>query len=87
MPNTENKFKVGDRVILGEHDMDLDGYRDNWCSGMDQFVGTETVITQIYCSGNSVVVESNIYNWNIKNLKHVDNRFSGMLPEEEFANG
>jgi hypothetical protein len=84
MDNTEEEFKVGDPVILGEHDMEPDGIRDNWCSQMDQFAGTESVIKKIY--GNTVAVESNYYYWNKKNLKHVDNRFSGMLPEDDFTN-
>ena len=85
MDNTEKEFKVGDRVILGEHDMSPYGRRYNWNSEMDQYVDTETVIKNLF--NNCVKVESNRYSWNIKNLKHVDNRFSGMLPEEEFANG
>jgi hypothetical protein len=83
MPNTEEEFKVGDRVILGEHDRSSNGHRYNWNSDMDQFVGTETFIKKI--SGDCVIVDSNDYVWYIKNLKHVDNRFNGMLPEEEFA--
>jgi len=84
MDNTEEEFKVGDHVILGEHDRSPIGHRYNWNSQMDQFVGTESVIKKI--SGDWVIVDSNDFFWNIKNLKHVDNRFSGMLPEDDFTN-
>lgn len=62
--------EVGSAVILGRHDS-VNG-DDNWVEEMDEFVGRETVVTEILgtdSQGFTVVsVQGNDWSWRIRNL-------------------
>jgi hypothetical protein len=71
----QDGFRVGDRVILGRHDV-VNGC-DNWASPMELYVGRTAVITQIAvqdsagCGTVRVDLDRGRWLWRIRNLQAV----------------
>lgn len=72
------RFNIGDRVILGRHD--LVGGNQNWNADMEQFVGRTATVLRIVgldtagCEVVRVDADQGRYVWRTRNLSHAHDR-------------
>jgi hypothetical protein len=77
LPNSYDSVKVGDKVIIGRHDMrdPDDDISDNWDPDMDQYVGEEATVVELIIRADmwdaytvKVDIDNGDYHWRVENM-------------------